>query len=188
MTSLVPAPLVDAIEALWQKGHSFGRGWWHEFEFGELVRVCTELYGSAGGRHPVKSSFDQSLLLSGLQNALRYTGAPWFDDKAYPSGADVARVIHDGFTKTRFEVVHLVPLDQAGDIPALSFGDCSVSTLSAPALGDLIGTRRLLRHHLNPVSDIQRFAEFTWLIVRENCSVDSVQSRVWPLYEVILDS
>lgn len=177
----VPAPLLEAIEVLWREGRSLGRGWWHALQFGELVKICARLYGATGGRHPIKSEFDLSLLSSGLQNALRHTGAPWFGDATYPSEAEVAQVIHGGFTREKFEVAHLVPLDQAGDIPTLSFGDCCVSALSAQVLSELVGTRRLLRHHQDPTSDIQRFSGFTWLIVREYCSVGSVQSRVLPI-------
>lgn len=83
---------------------------------------------------------------------------------------------------------HLCPLDLASDLPALAFGPNQVRTFSSSELEDLFDVQGLRRVNRQWSVDTKRFAEFTWLVVDEDVSPETVapgQRRLPSMFSAI---
>jgi len=83
------------------------------------------------------------------------------------TGAEAALRLHNAFTSTRAQRVHLCPLDLGGEIPELIMGPLEVRRFTPAELLDLVdplGFERI-RPHWN--FDARSFSQFTWLKVAE---------------------
>ncbi len=124
--------------------------------FIELRSTCDELYPDPEGGRGIGGDFALSRALNRLNI--------WRD--ADTEGANlsiVAARLDKAFKSKTFSRVHMVPLDLADQIPALSFGPNEVRTFSPDELKALVAP-------LGPVAakfDARRFSEFQWLVCRD---------------------
>ncbi|MBV8122408.1 MAG: hypothetical protein JO081_21020 [Alphaproteobacteria bacterium] len=111
-----------------------------------------------------------------LANALGALGLPgWLapDQRHLALSADIAAArLHAAFERTEAHRVYLCPLDKADVLPQLKFGPNRIGRLTAAELEELIDASRLRRTFPNRAFDARRFSQFTWLVSRENESVD----------------
>ena len=111
-----------------------------------------------------------------LANALHALGLPgWLapDQRHLALSADIAAArLHAAFERTEAHRVYLCPLDKADVLPQLNFGPNRRGRLTAAELEELIDASRLRRTFPNRAFDGRRFSQFTWLVIRENESVD----------------
>jgi hypothetical protein len=112
-----------------------------------------------------------------LEGALLALGVPCKlrSGRAAPhvSAAVAARLLDQAFRATRCRRRHLVPLDQAGELPELTFGPVRLGKFSEPELRELLNASRLDRMfpHL-PVIDTDHFSWCRWLVVEEELPLD----------------
>jgi hypothetical protein len=167
----IPNELIEAVTLLWQIEWPETAAPRHGPAFKHLVETCCALFpdvlAQLGRSRPDKLGVDLA-----LQNALANTGTPWplSDGTASfpPSPASVAKVIVDAMNLKEIDLVHLCPLDCLDDtVPDLRFGPCEVRSLSPAELDAIVHPARLRRHATSWTFDSRRFAQFTWLIVRE---------------------
>ncbi|MBI0537491.1 hypothetical protein D9599_18180 [Roseomonas sp. KE2513] len=67
---------------------------------------------------------------------------------------------------------HLAPLDLADDLPSLRFGPAELRRFSADELRTLVDAPGLARALPGALFEAERFAEFQWLVVEEDVSLD----------------
>jgi hypothetical protein len=111
-----------------------------------------------------------------LEGALRTLGLPCL----LPAGrhgphvppAEAARLLDRAFRATQCRRRYLVPLDQAGDLPALTFGPVRLAKFSEAELRELIDATRLERVFPHLPIDTRRFSCFHWLVVEEEFLLD----------------
>ncbi|MGA9868098.1 MAG: hypothetical protein WBQ75_16860 [Acetobacteraceae bacterium] len=154
-----------------------------------------ELYPSvtAGGNflRPVQS---------GLTNLFCDIGAPWFQttemETFVPSADHAALRLHDAFTASETQVVHLCPLDLADheifgapeNARELKFGPYEIRKISRGELDQMVRAARLVRHNRNWVFDSRRFEDFFWLVVRETRPIITpLRSRLYPWLDRLTD-
>lgn len=127
-----------------------------------------------------------------LERALGVLGLPCLlpgRNAAHVTSVDAARLLDKAFRATRCRQRHLVPLDQADDLPELTFGPIRLRKFSATDLRELINATRLERVFPDLAFDAQRFSIFQWLVVEEELALDDPRpgARASPPFFVDLD-
>lgn len=84
-----------------------------------------------------------------------------------PNIAAAAARLEEAFQATHINRTHLCPLDTADELPNLTFGPNTVTTLSVEDLRGLLAPIGPQAAAVDP-----RFSEFRWLIVRERIAVE----------------
>lgn len=125
----------------------------------------------------------------GLSDALRSAGLPCLmKGPALPLSLDEgAGAFVRAFETPTVRRTYLCPLDLAGDLPEMRFGDASVRHYTASELDDLFDAPRLARHYPQLPLDSRRLAQFRWLVVEEQAlAVPRAGQRAMPfLYETL---
>jgi hypothetical protein len=191
MTS-APQKLTDAIAALWQGPPVDTLGSPHSPLLNKLAEICIELFPETAGTTGKSKSPDIQGVSWALVNALRATGTPWaLEDGVAPfplAPEKVSAVIAEAMLAREAQLIHLCPLDQADEWPALRFGPCEVRRLASHELSTIFQPARLRRHHSTYSFDAEAFAQFSWLIVKETRSLTQpVGSRALPFLYQPLD-
>ena len=164
---LPPHDLTQAVAALWQLEPLGPNNLFSVPAFVRLREICQRLYPKAGSKDALSFALSNALRTFGLPSGL----APHNADLALP--VDVAAAsLDEAFRRTQSTRVHLCPLDCADDLPALSFGHNCVRRMSAAELDALVDPPRLKRINPTWVFDANRFAEFSWLVVKEVVPLD----------------
>jgi hypothetical protein len=106
----------------------------------------------------------------GLADALRGAGLPCMMTEPAESSPldDGARAILDSFEATTIRRRYLCPLDLADALPALRFGTTSLCQPDRDALAALFDAPWLARHFPKQTLELDRLAQFQWLIVEED--------------------
>jgi hypothetical protein len=94
---------------------------------------------------------------------------------------EAARVLDRAFRATRCRRRHLVPLDQAAELPDLTFGPVQLKKFSEADLRELVRATHLERAYPAMTFDANRFSMFQWLVVEEEYSVEQTPGAVRPL-------
>jgi hypothetical protein len=128
-----------------------------------------------------------------LEGALRALGLPC----QLPSGrnsphvppVEAARLLDKAFRATKCGQRHLVPLDQAGELPELNFGPIRLGKFSAADLRELVNATRLERVFPDLAFDAACFSMFQWLVAEEELPLDPrPAARAHPLlFELTTD-
>jgi hypothetical protein len=85
--------------------------------------------------------------------------------------------------------VYLCPLDTVDELPELKFGPARILKLTVAELKELVDADRLRRINADWTFDFNRFAKFTWLVVRETVRFDrEPAARATPLLFERLDT
>jgi hypothetical protein len=135
--------------------------------FTEVIDLCVTIFPEQVGlTHDGKPARDD--VRWGLLNLFDGTGVP-----TDATATSIATAIEDAMLATRGETIHLCPLDQADALPRLRFGPCEVRTFSRTEFSEVIQFERLKRRFRNLSIDINSFARFDWLVVREPVSFAS---------------
>lgn len=143
----------------------------------ERLRVtCRDGYPNAGKKGPAFA----------LSTALRALGLPC----DLPKGTahlslpveEAAKGLDAAMRATHAKRIHLVPLDLAADLPAITFGPATVGRLNTDELRTLVDETRLKRFYPRQDFDAERFAEFYWLVVEETVALDQEpEARAIPM-------
>lgn len=135
--------------------------------FTEVIDLCVELFpDQVGLTHEGKPARDD--VRWGLLNLFDSTGVP-----TEATATAIATAIEDAMLASGGEIIHLCPLDQADTLPRLRFGPCEVRTFSRTEFSEVIQYERLKRRFRSLSIDINSFARFDWLVVREPVSFAS---------------
>ncbi|MEA9482418.1 hypothetical protein VC290_19095 [Xanthomonas campestris] len=88
------------------------------------------------------------------------------------SAEAAAERLNTAIRATDFTRVHLMPLDMADTLPALCFGNATVGRLTAQQLRQIVDLDRMERIYPDHGFDLDQFAQFQWLVVRENVPIN----------------
>ncbi|HEX4484624.1 MAG TPA: hypothetical protein VH088_00050 [Terriglobales bacterium] len=129
--------------------------------FTDLIQVCAEIFPDLVGR-----SYDGKPALEDLRWALLHiletTGVP-----TAGNAVAVGEYLNSVFERQSGFNLHLCPLDQAGDLPRLTFGPCQVRRFTEEEFARAIQLPRLRRRYPSRNFDISSYCRFDWLVVRE---------------------
>lgn len=155
--------MIAAVEAVWRLPRPGPENLLASPTFINLSELCQAEYG--GGK-PVFA----------LSTALRSLGLPCNlpADKAELSldPESAANAIDDAYRRRTTLRRHLCPLDLADEMPMLSFGNARVADFSAEDLTWLFDAPRLARNFHNQPFEAKRLAQFRWLVVEEEITLD----------------
>ncbi|TPL35588.1 hypothetical protein [Mesorhizobium sp. B2-4-8] len=159
----VSPSMVAAVEGVWRLPRPGPDNLLASPPFIALSERCQKEYG--GGK-PVFA----------LSTALRSLGLPCHlpGNKAELSldPATAATAIDAAYKRKSTLRRHLCPLDMADEMPVLSFGNARVANFSAEDLARLFDAPRLARNFHNQFLDAERLAQFRWLVVEEEITLD----------------
>lgn len=163
----VPAPLNEAIKALWRIPPPGPVNLLSSAQFIRLRDACESLYSKAQWKDGLSFALSNALRVLGLPSglALANTGL------ALPAEVAAGR-LDAAFRKTQASRLFLCPLDNADDLPELKFGPNRIQKFTADQLETLVDPARLRRIHPNWIFDAERFSQFTWLVVEETYHLD----------------
>jgi hypothetical protein len=117
--------------------------------------ACRDNYPNAGRQGPALA----------LLTALRALGLPYSLRKETAHLVlrvdEAAKRLDAALRATHAVRVHLVPLDQAADLPSVAFGSTKLCRLSADELRSLVDVNRLRLHHPNQASTLNAFPSST---------------------------
>jgi len=129
--------------------------------FTEVIDLCVELFpDQVGLTHEGKPARDD--VRWGLLNLFDSTGLP-----SEANASSISTAVEHAMMATGGETIHLCPLDEADTLPRLRFGPCEVRTFSKTEFSEIIQYERLKRRFHSLSIDINSFARFDWLVVRE---------------------
>jgi len=182
----VPAQLTAAVAALWEGPPLDLGGSPRSPLFSELVEICVQAFPEAAGTAGKAGAPDTQGVSWALVNVLRATGTPWAVEDGVspfpPAPEKVSAVITEAMLARETQLIHLCPLDQADEWPALRFGPCEVRRFGRDELSLIFQPARLRRHYSNYSFDAEPFCRFTWLAVHERRSLTQpVGSRALPV-------
>jgi hypothetical protein len=110
------------------------------------VEICARAFPEAAGTAGKAGAPDIQGVSWALVNALRATGTPWAlkDGVAPfpPAPEKVSAVITEAMLARETQLIHLYPLDQADEWPALRFGPCEVRRFSRDELSAIFQPAR----------------------------------------------
>ena len=157
------AAMIAAVEAVWRIPRPGPDNLLAAPSFIALSELCQTEYG--GGK-PVFA----------LSTALRSLGLPCHLPASKPAlGLDpesAANAIANAYSRKTTTRRHMCPLDMADEMPVLTFGNARVAEFSADELARLFDAPRLARTFPNQPLEAKRLAQFRWLIVEEEITVD----------------
>lgn len=177
---MVASPsMVAAVEAVWRIPRPGSDNLLASPTFVTLSELCQAEYG--GGK-PVFA----------LSTALRSLGLPCHlpANKAELSldPESAANAIDEAYRRKTTLRRHLCPLDLADEMPMLSFGNARVADFSADDLMGLFNAPRLARNFHNQSLDAKRLAQFRWLVVEEEITLDPrPEARAAPFMYMTFD-
>jgi hypothetical protein len=129
--------------------------------FTDIIQICAEIFPDIVGR-----SHNGQPALENLRWALLHlfeaTGVPTADN-----GVAVGEYLNSVFEQKSGFNLHLCPLDQAGDLPRLTFGPCQVRRFTEEEFAKAIQLPRLRRRYPSRNFDISAYCRFDWLVVHE---------------------
>lgn len=134
--------------------------------FAALRAWVQDEYPAAGSKDGLNFALSAALDRLGVPGAVR-AGA--MSDAALSAAADRLTA---GLTAELAWRTHLCPLDVADELPSLSFGPNAVREFSAEALQGLFSSLGGLAPTVDP-----RFAQFRWLVVREEAVLEHPPGR-----------
>jgi len=176
--------LTEAVACLWRmRAPEILRS---KREFSWLSKTAQADYPSAhdGGGSVFDFALEGALRALGLpcQLSPRRSAAPL-------SAVEAARLLDGAFRATRCGRRHLVPLDEAGELPALTFGPIRLGKFSETDLRELVNATRLERVFPDLAFDARRLSMFQWLVVEEELALDPrPAARALPmLFEPMMD-
>ena len=129
--------------------------------FTDIIDLCVALFPDQVGL-PNEGWPARDDVRWGLLNLFDGTGVP-----AAATATAIATAIESAMLATGGEIIHLCPLDEADTLPRLRFGPCEVRTFSKIEFSEIIQYGRLQRRFPNLSIDMNAFARFDWLVVRE---------------------
>lgn len=187
-----PPQLTSAIAALWQGPPLDLGGSPRSPQFSNLVQACVQAFPEVAGTTGKTGAPDTQGVSWALVNALRATGTPWAAEDGVasfpPAPERVSAVIAEAMLAREVQLIHLCPLDQADEWPALYFGPCEVRRFRRDELSTILQPARLRRHYSNYSFDVDSFCRFTWLAVHERRPLKQpVGSRALPILYQTLD-
>lgn len=160
---MVDHQLQNALATLWRIPRPGPDNLLSATAFVSLNELCKARYGNG----------DATFALS---NALRSLGLPCQLLAKHanlaldlPTAADAIEL---AFTRKTTVRRHLCPLDLADDLPPISFGTSRVAKFSSAELEWLFDVPRLTRNYQGLQLEAQRFAQFHWLVVEEEVTLD----------------
>lgn len=171
--------LIAAVESVWSIRRPGPDNLLASPSFIALSELCQAEYG--GGK-PVFA----------LSTALRSLGLPCHlpADKAGLSldPESVANAIDEAYRRKTTTRRHLCPLDLADELPALNFGSARVAEFSVEDLERLFDAPRLARNFHSQPLDTPRLAQFRWLVVEEEITLDPrPEARASPFMYMTFD-
>ncbi len=164
---LPPAALAAAVADLWRLKPPGPANLYSAPAFVQLQETCLALYGVTRSKHALGFALHKAVRTLGLPCALTPSEA----HLALSSEVAAAR-LNAAFRAPRCKLVHLCPLNLAGELPVLQFGPNRIGTFSAAELDEIMDSTRLKRTNSNWNFDSRRFSEFRWLVVREEVALD----------------
>jgi hypothetical protein len=181
--TLIPLALTEAVKALWCIPPPGPDNLLSDPRFVRLCNTCANLYPQGGPSGPL----DFALL-----NASRALGLPC---RLVPANVRLALApetaaarLDAAFRRTQTSHIHLCPLDQAYDLPALKFGPNRIQKFTNSELNALVDPARLERVNPNWIFDAKRFSEFSWLMVEESRPLEQrSKTRPRTLLSMIID-
>ena len=178
---LPPPSLREAIAALWRIAPPGPPDLYKAPEFLQLCETCRALYPNAPS---------EGFGLSALRNALDTLGFPGRPlpidpDLVLPDGLAAAE-LHAAFNLKQARRIYLCPLNEADDLPDLTFGPNRIAKFAGAELAELVDQPRLWRIDPTWSFDADRFSEFTWLVIEDVYTLDKTpaQRAVPILFEI----
>lgn len=168
--------LLSAMSELWQLLPPGPENILAHPAFQRLREACRDGYSNSGTMGPGFA----------LSNALRALGLPCGLQKETTQLSlpvqEATRLLDAMMRATSAKRVHLVPLDLAADLPPLAFGSATVGRPTAEHLRVLVDWTKLKRLYPREDFDVERFAQFNWLIIEEIVPLDrEPEARAVPM-------
>jgi hypothetical protein len=164
--------LLDALAALWRIPRPGPDNLLSSPAFVLLSELCDQRYG--GG----KATF-------ALSNALRSLGLPCgLPPNRSRLALDLptaAAALCAAYSRKTTVRRHFCPLDLADDLPPMKFGGARVARFTSKELAELFDAPRLARNFPALPVELERLAQFHWLVVEEEVEIDpSPEARATP--------
>lgn len=172
----VDQQLLDALAALWRIPPPGPDNLLSAPAFTALSELCAQRYG--GGK-----------AVFALSNALRSLGLPC-EQPLNPRGPAldlpmVATMLVEAYSRKTTVRRYICPLDLADDLPSMAFGTARIAQFTVDELEQLFDYPRLARHFPTLPLESKRLAQFHWLIVEEEVTVDSrPETRALPFFSM----
>lgn len=171
-------PTREALTPLWRLAPPGPKDFYRHPAFVAFKSFCEQRFAAA----------DRGMGFSfGLSDALRGAGLPCLmsGPAAASSIEEGARRIVEAFEAISIRRRYLCPLDLADTLPEMHFGPATVRQFPSEELDRLFDGAALARYFPRQRLDIDRLAEFHWLVVEEQVPVpERVGQRALPfLYE-----
>lgn len=157
--------LESAIQALWRGVDTWSR-LYGEPAFVSLREACERHYPQAGGPQLLNFALGVAVGSMGFRSRDMEGDAPHRDAPAL-----AAERLDEAFRQTTARRTHLAPLDYAGDLPTMRFGNARVQRFTAAELDGLVRAHAPLRNAPKSKFDAHRFSQFSWLVVEETIAL-----------------
>lgn len=172
----VDQQLLDALDDLWRIPPSGPDNLLSAPAFTALSELCAQRYG--GGK-----------AIFALSNALRSLGLPCGQPLSQRRSAldlpTVAAMLVEAYSRRTTIRRYICPLDLADDLPSMTFGNAHIAQFTADKLEQLFDGPRLARHFPNLPLELKDLAQFHWLVVKEEITVDSrPETRAFPFLSI----
>jgi len=165
MTDSLPLTLVDILVPFWD---SFPQDAVQDIinskKYNELKAHCVAHYDSLKNTIFIDNYLCRALCLAGVPCFVRGNiNSEKIIEAAIKLDAEL--------TKTIAEKIYLSPLDCAGYIEPIHFGNAEIKTFSAEELYDILGQKQLERLFPHKKIDLERLSRFNWLMVRDTVTL-----------------
>jgi hypothetical protein len=156
---------IAALEAVWRIPRPGPNNLMTAPAFTALSQLCESRFGADAGA--ARFALSAALRSLGLPCGLPAKAAGLALDPA-----NAADALEAAFRRKTAVRRHLCPLDLAEELPRLEFGRSRVGQFTAEELALQFDAPRLARNFPTTPLDVQRLAQFHWLIVEEEVDLD----------------
>lgn len=168
----VDQQLLDALATLWRIPPPGPINLSSAPAFTALSELCAQRYG--GGK-----------TVCALSNALQSLGLPCRQPLGSRASAfnllTVAERLVEAYSRKTTVRRYICPLDLADDLPSMAFGTARIAQFCVSELEQLFDYPRLARHFPTLLLESQQLAQFHWLVVEEEVTVDPrLEGRALP--------
>jgi hypothetical protein len=163
--------LIHAMKGVWRDRSSRTGSANDDLVLSKLIETCARLYPQGGAG----SGFRYA-----VRTAYRNLGCELGEKEGTELLAAAVR-LDAAFRQRTVKRTHICPLDQADELPRVTFGPNQVRSFSVEELDALVDPCALFRSRARWLNNIARFSRFQWLVVEENLEVaENVAARSLP--------
>lgn len=185
----IPPSVLGAVKGLWEAGFRKEEQAFQSGSFRLLLQNCSAVYLKFSGSRLAKPhDFDRRELREALHSFFRWTGAPWYSKRRFPSSEEAAAELHAGFLLRKVRRKYVVPLDRLGlyetargrrgetqELRQLRFGPCELVVLDKAGFAEHVRADALARFGERYRLDPEKFAEFYYLLT----TADEEAGPIW---------